>query len=160
MYCTHCGKQINDEAVVCPNCGVPTGNTGFDKANTGYQQPSGYQQPTGGYQQPNNYYQPKGYMQGNQPAPQPVIRNVCGIIGFVFGLASLYFGLYMCITCIIALVLSIVGMVNRKKCNSCNGLTIAGLVLSIISFVIWGIVWLIFGSMIFFELIYSGYYFL
>ena len=23
-YCTHCGTEINDEAVVCPNCGCPT----------------------------------------------------------------------------------------------------------------------------------------
>ena len=22
-FCTHCGKQINDEAVVCTNCGCP-----------------------------------------------------------------------------------------------------------------------------------------
>lgn len=26
MYCTHCGKEINDDAVICVNCGVPTKN--------------------------------------------------------------------------------------------------------------------------------------
>ncbi len=23
-YCTHCGKEIMDEAVICPGCGCPT----------------------------------------------------------------------------------------------------------------------------------------
>lgn len=26
MFCTHCGKEINDDAVICVNCGVPTRN--------------------------------------------------------------------------------------------------------------------------------------
>ncbi|MCQ2551290.1 MAG: zinc ribbon domain-containing protein [Clostridia bacterium] len=26
MYCTHCGSEIDDKAVVCPNCGVATAN--------------------------------------------------------------------------------------------------------------------------------------
>ena len=26
MYCTKCGKQIDDEAVFCVGCGVPTNN--------------------------------------------------------------------------------------------------------------------------------------
>lgn len=26
MYCTHCGNEISDNAVVCPKCGVPTDN--------------------------------------------------------------------------------------------------------------------------------------
>lgn len=26
MYCSHCGKEINDNAVICPNCGVATAN--------------------------------------------------------------------------------------------------------------------------------------
>ena len=30
-YCAHCGKELMDEAVVCPNCGCPAGNT---NANT------------------------------------------------------------------------------------------------------------------------------
>ena len=25
MYCRHCGKEIADEAFMCPNCGAPTG---------------------------------------------------------------------------------------------------------------------------------------
>lgn len=26
MYCSKCGKQIDDEAIVCVHCGVPTAN--------------------------------------------------------------------------------------------------------------------------------------
>ncbi len=26
MYCTKCGKELNDNAVICVNCGVPTRN--------------------------------------------------------------------------------------------------------------------------------------
>lgn len=26
-YCSHCGKEVVDEAVVCPSCGCATGNT-------------------------------------------------------------------------------------------------------------------------------------
>ena len=26
MFCTKCGKEIMDEAVICPNCGCATGN--------------------------------------------------------------------------------------------------------------------------------------
>lgn len=26
MFCTNCGKEIDDNAVVCPGCGVPTDN--------------------------------------------------------------------------------------------------------------------------------------
>ena len=27
MYCNNCGAEIDDNAVVCPNCGVATGKT-------------------------------------------------------------------------------------------------------------------------------------
>ncbi|MDE7168051.1 MAG: zinc-ribbon domain-containing protein [Clostridia bacterium] len=26
MYCKNCGKEVNENAVICPNCGVPTDN--------------------------------------------------------------------------------------------------------------------------------------
>ena len=38
MYCVKCGKQIHDQAVVCPHCGCATGNP-F---------PNQQQQPTAG----------------------------------------------------------------------------------------------------------------
>ena len=32
MFCTHCGKELDGNAVVCPGCGCPTDN-GFKKLN-------------------------------------------------------------------------------------------------------------------------------
>ncbi len=39
MYCTNCGNELCEQAVVCPNCGVPTDNyKTFTKSNkTGLQ---------------------------------------------------------------------------------------------------------------------------
>ena len=31
MYCKHCGKEIDDKAVICPHCGVQQGNLSTDK---------------------------------------------------------------------------------------------------------------------------------
>lgn len=39
MYCTHCGQQINDEAVICPHCGCETGRKRIaynDAKSTGF----------------------------------------------------------------------------------------------------------------------------
>ncbi|MGL4623921.1 MAG: zinc-ribbon domain-containing protein [Culicoidibacterales bacterium] len=37
MYCKNCGKEIDDNAVVCVNCGVATGNgTVAEKDNGGF----------------------------------------------------------------------------------------------------------------------------
>ncbi len=52
MYCKNCGSQIDDNAVVCPNCGVPTDN--YNANNLG---------------KTLNYYQTKQY-------------NVLAIVGF------------------------------------------------------------------------------
>ncbi len=41
MFCKSCGKEINDQAVVCPYCGVQTGAV----QNTPQQPNYGYQQP-------------------------------------------------------------------------------------------------------------------
>ncbi len=40
MYCKTCGKEINDNAVICPNCGCSTGKgnavKGKDESSIGY----------------------------------------------------------------------------------------------------------------------------
>ncbi len=40
MFCKKCGREIHDEAVICPNCGCSTGNSasefnGEDTVNAG-----------------------------------------------------------------------------------------------------------------------------
>ncbi|MDE7379489.1 MAG: zinc-ribbon domain-containing protein, partial [Clostridia bacterium] len=64
MYCRNCGKQIDDAAIVCPACGVPTINTNpngqppINNVNQGYQPNNGQQgwqqngQPNYGQGQP------------------------------------------------------------------------------------------------------------
>ena len=113
MFCKNCGKEIDDKAVVCGHCVVPT-----DLAAT--------------------------------TAAAPVEDkkvNALGIAGFIVSFFSLGLGIYFCIASIVGLVLSIVGMVQSKKCTL-NGFAIAGLVLGIISLIIWGLVWLIVGAAI------------
>ncbi len=34
MFCTNCGKELHDQAVVCPFCGVPTENYNKTGLNT------------------------------------------------------------------------------------------------------------------------------
>ena len=42
MYCTNCGKLLHDEAVICPDCGVPTANMPKGGINaTAQEQPQG-----------------------------------------------------------------------------------------------------------------------
>ena len=104
MYCTNCGKELDNQAAYCPYCGVATINT------------------------------PK------QVAPQPNAPkklNAFGIVGFVLGVLSIILGRFFCVTPIIGLVFSIIAVVKMKKYNSANGIAIAGLVLNIISLVLW-----------------------
>ena len=32
-YCSHCGKELFDEAIICPGCGCPTDNRALVKAS-------------------------------------------------------------------------------------------------------------------------------
>ena len=88
MFCKNCGKEINDEAVVCPNCGVATEKM------------------------------------AQNSAPVPAQKNTMALVGFI--LALLGFNL-------IALILSIVGLVNAKKPEfngDGKGFAIAGIIIS------------------------------
>ena len=113
MYCKNCGKEIDNNAYVCPYCG----------ALTAAQTPA-----AGG------------------DASKKI--NGLGIAGFVVSLVSLGLGYFFAIASIVGLVLSIVGMCMRKKYTSCNGLAIAGLVLGIVSTLIWAIVWIAAGALL------------
>jgi hypothetical protein len=84
MYCRNCGSQINDNAVVCVNCGCAV------QAGQGYQQnyQQNYQQP---YQQPYQQNQPYGqpYQQPVNPyAPMDAPSTGMAILGFFIPLAG------------------------------------------------------------------------
>lgn len=31
MFCVHCGKELNEKAVICPNCGIAVGSCGKEQ---------------------------------------------------------------------------------------------------------------------------------
>ena len=104
MYCRYCGKQIDPDANYCIHCGAAQTDA----------RPSYDQRPA---------------------AENPKRTNGFGIAGFVLAIVTIstwylnFFG----IVPLVALVLSCVGMYRRRYCNYANRLTVAGLVLSIIS---------------------------
>ncbi len=59
-------------------------------------------------------------------------------------MVSLWLGLYFCIASVVGLILSAVAVAKREK-YSLGGLAIAGLVVSIVSLMIWVVVWIILG---------------
>lgn len=118
MFCTNCGEQIDDKAVICVHCGVPTHNMVASNVVNVQQQ--------------------------EQPAKSV---NGLGVAGFIVSLASLWFGVFFAIPCIVGTVLSIVGMVKAKN-HRLNGLAIAGLAIGICATLIWIFYW--------FEMIISG----
>lgn len=140
MYCRKCGKEINDEAVVCPHCGVLTTNG----ASAFYGQPVPPAQPLRNYDAP-------AQLPGQLPAQTKGVNGL-GIAGFVVGLVSLFAGVYFCIPAVVGLILSIFAVMNRKKYKSCGGLAIAGLVISAVALAFWFIVWfyIIMGLIIFY----------
>mgnify|MGYP001623620600 CR=1 FL=1 len=105
MFCKNCGKQIDDNSVVCPYCGAET------KSQATAQQPQ-YQQPQ--YQQP--YQQQYTEKRSNSYA----------IAGFVL---AFFFALLGLIFSIIGL-----RKVDECG-GSGKGLAIAGIVLSILSMI-------------------------
>lgn len=112
MFCSNCGKQVNDNDNVCPYCGAALHD------NPGYQQPGPMN--NGGYNQYNQQYQ-----YNNQPAESRT--NGFAIAGFVL---SFFFWL-------LGLIFSVIGLNKSKIMNdSGRGLAIAGIVISIISGVI------------------------
>lgn len=118
MFCSHCGKEIDDRAVVCVYCGVPTVNM----ANT-----------------PSNTVNPNAQQEVYEKKSNP-----CAITGFVLAIVGAVLGMFFYIPFryntgavmlfmgfafmlgIAGLVLSIVGLVKSKKCRSGKGLALAG----------------------------------
>lgn len=117
MFCKNCGREIDDKASICIYCGVATGVK--DPEQRAAEQ--------------------------SAKAPERHVNGV-GIAGFVLGLLSLWLGMYFCVVPVIGLVLSSVGVGLRNRYTSSNGLAIAGLVLSIVSLVIWALVWAFVGT--------------
>ena len=107
-----------------------------------YQAPQYNQPPQPQYQPPQapNYPQPPMYPQGpvQQPGKGLAIGSlVCGIVGLVF----VWFG-YSALISLIAGIVGIILSVNAKKQGFIGGMNTAGLVMSIISAALGGIVFI------------------
>ncbi len=108
MFCKNCGKEIDDNALVCPNCGVATEKMNQEVATEA----------------------PAQEQKVNVCA---IIGFILALVGCVVEWFSIIFGVIILVA---GLVLSIVGLVlANKKTNNLKGLAIAGLVISILGIV-------------------------
>ena len=98
MFCKTCGKEVNDNAVICPHCGCET----CDK---------------------------------EKKENENKINAMC-LVGFIVSLASIFIALYGA-TAVVGFIFSMVGVyqTNHTK-EKFREMGIAGIVVSIISFVI------------------------
>lgn len=78
------------------------------------------------------------YALNAQPAVQTTKTNGFAIAGFVLSLIGISLGYYTFdLVPLLGLIFSIIGLVKSKTYGSGKGLSIAGLVISIVMFVIW-----------------------
>lgn len=133
MFCKNCGREISNNAVVCPYCGVQT------SAPVKAQQPVRPAQTV--------IYQPAPtQVIINQPAPRK--SNTAGVVGFVFSLLSFFLGEFFLIAPFIGFICSCVGVAKRKSCTDNNGLAVAGLIINILQLVGWLIILIVCGSLL------------
>lgn len=111
MFCSNCGQKLDDNAVTCPNCGAETGVS----PAVGAEKPA--EQAGEPRQQQAQQYQPPRESESN---------------GFaIAGLICAFF------IPILGLIFSCIGLNRSKKMNGDGkGLSIAGIVISVLAIVI------------------------
>ena len=141
MFCKNCGKEIDDNAIVCPHCGVQVRAVNDQNGQPYNGQPYNGQpyngqpngQPYNG--QPYNGQPYNGQPYNGQPYGQQdyvpgqnsqTNSNGIAIVGFVF---SFLFAL-------VGLICSIIGFKNATKDGAPHkGLALAGIIISAINMV-------------------------
>lgn len=113
MFCKNCGKEIDDKAMVCPNCGVGTDNL--------------------------SVMTDKGENTNRKANPCAII----GFIFSLIAMLSTFIVFVYWVAFAAGLVLSIIGYVKAKKLNSGKGLAIAGIVLCSVSVLLWVLVFFV-----------------
>lgn len=154
MYCTHCGKEIHDEAVICVHCGVPTGYVPA---------PAPAATPT-----------PK-------PVKVPPRKgaNPCAIVGFVLSVITIPIGfllltsfysptnagftfpeliifLLLPVCGLFGMVFSLIGLglaIGKLYAHGLLGLSIAGIICPVIAFLLTGAIYLIYGVIMLYVLL-------
>ncbi len=131
MYCRNCGKQIDDNAVVCPECGA---KTGVPEQRPAAETPRAYCKNCGKEVDPKAVVCPHCGVQINaQKEKKPV--NSLGIAGFIVSLVSVIAGSTFVVP-LVGLILSAIGVAQREKYSS-SGFATAGLIISIVTLVFW-----------------------
>lgn len=141
MFCRHCGKEIDDAAVVCIHCGLQVEPLGparkeINKPAAKYCSCCGKELIAGAVICINCGVA----VAQTSEAPKKKL-NAFGLTGFILSVCSVWGGALFGILPVLALVFSIIGMTRNKKCRL-NGFSIAGLTVSIIFTFIWLIVWI------------------
>ena len=125
MYCSYCGHNNPNGARFCSGCGaaLPQGGSSSGMDQDAKREVEGYASYTG---------EPDPYAQAGQPfVPGDPTRNWAGTTGFVLGLLSLVLTPVLNIASIPGFIISILGLRGQ-----CRGLSVAGLVLSILGFLV------------------------
>lgn len=141
MYCRHCGKEIDDKAVICVHCGLmvdPVSKHVNEVPSAKFCKNCGKELPPAAVIC-SNCGVAVGEIVSNAPKKK---LNTFGLTGFILSICSIWGGALFGILPIIALVFSIIGMTKNKKCRL-NGFSIAGLTISIIFTLFWLLIWIL-----------------
>ena len=133
MYCSHCGKQIDDGVSVCPECGAKVGAPADQPKQDA---PRVYCKNCGKEVAPDAALCPNCGAKIEPQNKKPV--NALGVAGFVLSILSLWGGSVFVVP-IVGLILSAIGVSQREKYSS-NGFATAGLVISIVTLVVWALI--------------------
>lgn len=125
MFCSKCGKELVDGAVICPNCGTATGN--FYNISAPALLPAAPE-----------------VKRTNGLAIAGMVCAIAGAVGAITigiwiaiwaGFVGALFFLFL--PSFVGLILSIVGMVKVKEYKSGFGCALAGIIIGALSVVAW-----------------------
>lgn len=121
MYCSHCGKQISEKAVICVHCGILLKEGELPEILSRKQPEQAVQQP-----KKVNGLALAGFI----TAVSSVGLGTLSVFINAISYTGLNFQFFFAVPLIVALVLSIIGTVKAKKTKSGMGFGIAGIVIS------------------------------
>lgn len=162
MYCKNCGTELNNKAVICPHCGVPTdifyGAGTLGNADNIYGAPckngtvaEALNRGTEYTSQSEICAAPRSFQPENNATlvatpsqNKKTTTNIYGIVGFCISLACTLFGIFLLLN-ILGIVFSAIGINKSAKGDYGRDLAIAGLIVSICMLAAWIVVALIIG---------------
>ena len=136
MFCTKCGKKIDEDASFCSNCGQPKEEN--EKKRVNHKKQNKEEKSS---IEPNEMINPQSSMeikQNEQTAPTAIASLVIGVISFAFCF----------LFSIIMLPLSIAGFCLGIATKQKSAIKVIGIILNIISAIISIIIFILFGTLI------------